>query len=184
MNGWNHITHLSEVEKRLTSLWFKVNPADIDCIVTGTIIGEMPGKNTRSILPLFPYPPNSSGGRLMQMGGLPIGIYIGRLKRVNLFDHHVDIWNAEEANLRAVELMKQMPDGHRVVLCGKQVGKAFGLSHYFENAVDETEGTVHYTCIPHPSARNRIYDDPMARTAARMAIQWAADHMVAPKETK
>jgi hypothetical protein len=179
MKGWDHVTHMTELEKRCASLWFKINPATVEGPITGLLVGEMPGKNTRSALPLFPYPKNSSGGRLLAMSGIPPHLYFARMMRVNLFEHHVDIWNEEQANLNAIEIMKQQPKGRRVVLCGRRVGSAFGFTQFFQMGHDE-EADAFYVAIPHPSGLNREYNDPIKRASARIALQWAADYMVPP----
>lgn len=174
MNGWDHVTHLTELEKRCASLWFKVNPADVQGPVTGLLVGECPGLTTRSTLPLFPYPPNSSGGRLLKMSDLTIHDYLGRLLRRNLFLDHVEIWNRDKAIEEAVKIVESVTV-ERVVLCGQRVAEAFGFRTFFK--LEQHRG-VSYCAIPHPSGLNRLYNDRPNVVAARAAIRFAAGRPV------
>lgn len=183
MSQWDSITHLTELEKRCAALWLRVSPASVIGPITGLIVGEMPGRSTSGKLPLFPHPKNSSGGRLWAMSGVPIGIYLGRLARTNLLSEFREDWDRREAAERAKVLVEQQPNGRRVVVLGKRVGEAFGFRRFFEVLADEPRH-VSYTCIPHPSARNLEYRDVAKRVGARIALQFAADYMVAPKENK
>lgn len=174
MNGWDHVSHLSELEKRCASLWFRVDPATVQGPVVGMIVGECPGLKTRATLPMFPYPANSSGGRLLKMSELPIQDYLGRLTRRNLFyDHQVE-WDRDKAIDEAVKIVETVKV-ERVVLCGQRVAEAFGFRRFFH--LEENAG-VRYCAIPHPSDMNRIYNQPQPRLAAKAAIRWVAGREV------
>jgi hypothetical protein len=169
---------MSELEKRCTSLWFKIDPATVQGPLVGLIIGECPGPNTRSTLPMFPYPKNSAGGRLLKMSRLPVGVYLGKIKRQNLIEHHCPSseWPKFEAATRARAIAELLTNSQtRVLLLGKKVGEAFGFSRFF--ILQEILGSA-YTCIPHPSGLSREYNDPVKRTGAQIAVQWCADHQV------
>lgn len=174
--GWSHVTHMSELEKRCASLWFKVDPATVAGPLTGLIVGECPGKNTRSTLPMFPYPANSSGGRLLKMSKLPVGVYLGKIRRRNLIEHHHEVWPVHEAEKLAAGIVDELADtGTHVLLLGKRVGVAFGSPGFFRHT--ELKGSF-YANIPHPSGLSREYNNPTKRAAAAVAIQWCADWRV------
>lgn len=170
------LQHLTDLECRCAALWFKIDPATVAGPPTGLIVGEMPGCSTSSALPMFPYPPNSAGGRLLKMSLLTPGAYLGRLMRTNLFsdwnEETNDRWPRGEAEERARLIHEATPREMRVVLLGARVSQAFGLDEYMK--LVEQNGVL-YTAIPHPSGRNLKYNDPIVRTGARAALQWAAD---------
>lgn len=170
--------HLSEVEKRCASLWFKVDPATVVGPPTGLVIGEMPGRSTSSKLPLFPYPANSSGGRLLKMSGMSVGTYLGRLERVNLIKDYATTWDHDKAVGNAIDLINSTKHT-RIIILGDRVGQAFGFVKFF--SVHEYKGMI-FNCIPHPSGLNRTYNNPIARAGAKAALEWAADVLEVPKE--
>ena len=180
MKAWQHegASHLTDLEKRCAALWFKIDPTTVIGPPTGLIVGEMPGENTSEKLPLFPWPRNSAGGRLMKMSLLSPGQYLGRLLRTNLFYEYSGDWDHEMARARARTIHAQRTVD-RVVLLGQRVGEAFGFSAFFAH---EVRDDVHYVCIPHPSGRNRIYNEQNARVGARAAVQFAASLNVKPEE--
>lgn len=179
MTGWDRpeLAHLSRIEKKCAALWFKVNPDHVLGPPTGMLIGEMPGRTTSPDLPLFPYPRNSAGGRLLKMSGLTIGEYLGRLIRINLIPHYAEKWDPEGARIRAEWLVKNSPVD-RIVLLGQHVGAAFGFSSFFHH---ETVNDKTLVCIPHPSGRNRVYNDERARLGAAATMKFAADELTRPR---
>lgn len=175
--GWGHpdCAHLSALERRLAGWHMRVDPATVRGPISGLLVGEAPGPRTSKKLPLFPYPTNSAGGRLLKMSGLGAGQYLGRLLRRNLMEAYDLAWDAEVAGQHALNIINEQPAGRRVVLLGSRVGRAFGFADFYK--VAEVNGAV-YCCIPHPSGRNLLYNDVNHRIAARAAIQWAADCIV------
>jgi hypothetical protein len=171
-----HAAHLSRLEQRCAAHFLKVAPREVLGPISGTLVGECPGEGTRRELPLFPHPKNSAGGRLLAMSGLSAAEYLGRLYRFNLFVAHQPQWRPwmarERALLAHAMFRSQFPEGHRVVLCGQRVGAAFGFTKFWELHVMDD---ISYVCVPHPSGRNRAYNNPNARVATRAAVQWAAD---------
>lgn len=170
--------HLTAIERRCASHFLKVRPDEVQGPLTGLLVGECPGVNTRSYLPLFPYPTNSAGGRLLKYSAMTPGQYLGRLRRTNFYEHHQLRWpGLRSTNVRALELHEEFAQGaqRRVVLLGSKVGRAFGFDAFWQmSEKDEVE----YVVIPHPSGLSRVYNDPKARVAARAAVQWAADYMM------
>lgn len=174
MKGWEHITHMSELEKRCASLWFKINPKEIQGPPIGMLVGEMPGLSTRATLPLFPYPANSSGGRLLKMSKISPTKFLGRVARKNIFLEH-RTWDHDDAVESALRIISEIREGgniKRVVACGQRVAQAFGFSNFFK--LEQLED-IYFTAIPHPSGLNRLYNDVNARVGAQGALQWVAD---------
>lgn len=184
MIGWEHVHHLSELEKRCASLWLKpIDPSKVKSQPSGLIVGECPGKSTNSRLPMFPWPKASSGGRLFAMANLPIEIYLGELERRNLFYKHQPTWYPWSAHEAAHGIHLGRKVGDRVVLCGKRVAAAFGFEKYFEVAQIPKEGGgfVYYCTIPHPSGLNREYNNPLTKVGAAVALHWAANYKIVSK---
>lgn len=115
---------------------------------------------------LYPDPPGSAGGRLcFKIMGLTKKEYIRRFERVNLC---AGKWDTYEAEGRAGEIARQLKWEH-VVLLGSRVNTAFGLFH-------RPPFTFYgrYVTLPHPSGRNRAWNEPGA-------IQKARDFLIAMK---
>lgn len=180
MNAWDkpELAHLTDNEKRAAALWFKVNPETVSGPPTGLIIDEMarPG-DLATVSPLFPYPTNSPGGKLMKMSGLSIGDYLGRLFRINLIQQYSEKWDPELAMLRAAWILENTPID-RIVLLGQHVGAAFGFNTFFTHELFSGKNIV---CIPHPGGSSApIYNDNRARIGAAATIKFAADKMDTP----
>lgn len=167
--------HLTDLEKRYAAKWFRIDPDTINGPPTGLLIGEMPGPATTNNLPLFPYPSNSAGGRLLKISKLEVGTYLGRLKRFNLFSTYLEGWQPIQAVENASKIFAEQPEGFRVLCLGQRVAQACGLGGWFDK---KTHEGVEYVAIPHPSGKNQMYNNPATRAGARMAIQWAADTQV------
>lgn len=142
--------------------------------VRGLIVGENPGKHTHPDMPLFPWPPTSSAGRLVGMSGVTAGEYLGGFYRRNLVDARA--WDAAAAARRArsiVTALFEMPRDFAVVLCGRKVREAFGLRSAAWEPV-RLESRQICVAIPHPSGLNHVYNDQSARDLTRRWIRWAA----------
>jgi hypothetical protein len=153
----------------------------------GLLVGEQPGPSSNPRLPLWPYPPGSAGDRLHRMSDIPVVLYLTRLARVNLSLKPVARWNDVWATRRLTGLMEALPHGARMVLVGSKARDAYyparspGLPSGFKwferrlwNACPGDPCYVTVTAIPHPSARNPVYNDPATVAAARRAVRWAA----------
>lgn len=181
MSGWDRPEweHLSEVEKRCAALWLHVDPSKPPGPPTGLLVGEMPAAGSGS-LPLFPHPKNSAGGRLLLWSRITPTQYLGRLRRTNIYTTATEEpWDPAHAELRAQEITEQLTDGTRVVLLGKRVSEAFQVWVPFKM---ERRGRIFLTSIPHPSGRNLVYNDAVARMGAAAAVQWAADCIAPPSD--
>ena len=123
---------------------------------------------------MFPWPATSAAGRLMAMSRLSPSQYLGGLYRRNLVDDHV--WDESDAADRAREIVGALfdePPTLRVVLCGWRVASAFEVraSNYWEPVVMDCRQTA--VVIPHPSGKNRVYNNPSARDQTGLWMRWA-----------
>lgn len=186
MSGWDAdgCAHLSELERRCAGSWLKVDPATVCGPPTGLLVGEMPGASSSSALPLFPYPKNSAGGRLLSWSRITPGQYLGRLLRCNLFVTPRPDWDEILAHELANDIMRAATPELRIVLLGKRVAEAFEVYRVFEMQKRTRDDGQHYfiCAIPHPSGRNLVYNEPVARVGAAAAIQWASDSIAPPTE--
>lgn len=166
-------SHLSIVEIHLAL--HRLNCDSYLDRVHGLVVGECPGPNTHADSPLFPWPPSSSAGRLMSMGDLVPGEYLGGLLRRNLVDDRE--WCESDGEERAREIMSALfdePADLRVVLCGWRVAAAFGAKNleYWQPKKLECGQTA--VVIPHPSGRNRVYNEEAARATTGSWLRWAS----------
>lgn len=109
--------------------------------------------------PMFPYPPNSAGGRLFKVSDLGLGEYIHGLDRVNLIPTYKR-WDVKEARANAKALLRERQPSH-VFLCGRRVASAFGFQEDTElpHKIRSGVADAHLIAIPHPSGRNHAYNN-------------------------
>ncbi len=145
----------------------------------GLIVGEQPGPNSSRACPMFPYPASSAGGRLLAMSDIPIHEYLTLLRRINVQEVNGP-WRLLGARARAAVIAEDAASLYgplRVVLCGRRVAKAFWLGDlpWFKRYRFPQPDWQHtYVVVPHPSARNQLYNDPTVAHRAGAAVRWAA----------
>jgi uracil-DNA glycosylase len=126
-------------------------------------IGQMPNSVDDEGDPLTLKYPDSSGSRLAKWMNVTAEEFADRFVRVNLNPHSDDEfspahWKASARN------MAGLLEHRRVVLLGRAVAEAFDLNprqyDYFR-WFDHPSGyeTSLFVVIPHPSGRNRLYND-------------------------
>lgn len=135
---------------------------------------------------LYPEPEHSAGGRLCRLVmGLSVKNYIRGFDRVNLC---AGDWSMREAK-EAVRLLKSRrwtpsvpefnaalrpdyaappPLDDKIVLLGAKVCEAFG-GKYRPFEVARVSGCT-FAILPHPSGRNRAWNEPGAFTRARETL--------------
>lgn len=174
MKAWEHVTHISDIEKAALSRHLKINPTDVQGPITGTLICWDSGRGT----PLFPWPGSKTGGRLLTLSKIPAGVFLGRLHRKSMFRDGTGYPVNEEASFRrAAELTDEFPEGHRVVLVGELVARSFLFDDYW--IMKEREG-VHAISIPDPNDMANT-THPGKYDAICAAIQWAANYTIGTK---
>lgn len=146
----------------------------------GLLVGEAPGPNTDALLPLFPHPPNSAGGRLLKYAGVDVQDWLGKLVRMNLCDQAWSARRAVAGRARALAFLfdkRNYHDGEplRVLLLGARVANAWSCRRPF-GYTDEygwRDRPLRVAWIPHPSGRNLLYNSRRNQLRARRAVLWA-----------
>ena len=138
------------------------------------VIGQAPKRGGRPDLPLYPWPPRSTGGKLKRMMGLTAREYIS-LERRNLFyrlpampgrksgdvfPQKGDAFPLAEAKARAKEMVHELW-GRRVLFIGIGVARAFGHKITDDEPTCKWNGYKPYkwACVPHLSGLNRWWND-------------------------
>lgn len=172
---YDRVRHLSRLEMRLAATKLGVDLSAIAGPPVGAIVGEAPGPNTSPDLPMFPLPSRSAGGRLLGYARISPADYLGRLARRNLFPELAD-WSVPAARGRSFELLwwlrNMRPRIRRVLLLGGRVAAAFGVEEFWRPRRLHRDLTL--VAIPHPSGRNRLYNDPEICRRAGAEVRWAA----------
>lgn len=179
--GWKRpeLEHLTDEECTRAARDLGIAPSDVIGPPCGLIVGEMPGGTAISSMPLFPHPANSSGGRLMKWSQLPPGVFLGRIRRVNVFAEPIEKWQpfAAMESARAILAACTEKNIRRIVLLGERVGRAFGMIWEDQTIMmyqTKEVGALTLACIPHPSGLNRLYNDPIPQAGAKLAVRWAS----------
>ena len=132
-------------------------------------VGEINPFGSRPDMALWCEPRESSGNRLRRIMGLTDEQYVATVARVNLCDG--PRWDKKSARERFWDGV----DFDRyalVVLLGQKVRAAVMGPPIFQ--VARGVGNCHFTSIPHPSGRCRMWNDPGVVALARAALQRGA----------
>lgn len=131
------------------------------------LVGELNPYGSNPAFALYPLPEWASGARLCKILGLARWEYLDRFERVNLLraediaprNGAPKFWSLPLAREAAKKLLDQPT--RTLILLGAQVATAFGLKR--EQALLHRDfGANRHTVImlPHPSGRNRVWNDP------------------------
>lgn len=137
------------------------------------VVGERGGKPIPGAVhvPLFPYPPNCAGARLMKLTGYSRPDYVYGLDKRNLFaEFEHGRWDVKAAR-EAAERMWPTFNGCKVFLLGVKVWSAFEPLIPLDDVRANTTlplrearlPNVTVFGIPHPSGRSRAYNDEALR---------------------
>lgn len=119
------------------------------------LVGELNPYGVDPKYALYPLPEHASGARLRRILDVPLSRYLHDHDRVNLCTR---VWSAKAARERAHELQLERPAGTGIVCCGAQVAKAFDLP-FVTGIVHHPGYKQIFLVIPHPSGRNRLWND-------------------------
>lgn len=121
---------------------------------------------------LYPKPPHSAGGRLChRILQITEKAYIRDFDRMNLCSGK---WSIAEARESAARILRDRLGQERVdgpvaifVLLGSKVCNAFGVPF----TPFSLQSCGRYIVLPHPSGRNRLWNDPMSFDLARDVLR-------------
>lgn len=121
---------------------------------------------------LYHLPRSASGNHLRQIMGLKDHEY-ERIDKVNLIEG--TRWSAPKARLAAEKLLRSRPPGPFVLL-GSRVHAAFGVPK--QPSGERLWAFPHETgrqlvLLPHPSKRNRVWNEPDIYSMCRRALEGA-----------
>lgn len=156
------------------------------------VVGEAAGRAGQRVLPLFPYPPNSAGGRLSKLYGRGHGAYLRTFARRNLLElgpEHGE-WDKDKARRGAERILREIrasePTVDMIYLLGRRVWEAFGVppdASVFDRYSEECSDGIwlwvppahrrRYVLLPHPSGRNLELNDAAVRHRVTEALQEA-----------
>lgn len=132
------------------------------------LVGEAPGPSydPRTHRPLFPYPPQSAGGRLKKMSGYTRYEYIKGTERVNLIpEPYGRRWPKDQAVERAREILFHARTKCQFVFgFGEKVKEAFRSS---EGGAFSDYYLSYVMTFPHPSGLCRKWNDPGQETSLK-----------------
>lgn len=119
---------------------------------------------------LFPHPPGCTGYRLWKMLEARTGVF--RAEYIQVFERRNLVptkeWCAVTANVNARSMLPEL-GGRTVLLLGNEVRKAFGVPPLLVHP--QEIGGVTWRQLPHPSGRNRWYNDPENVRLAEVLMQ-------------
>jgi len=124
------------------------------------VVGEVNPYGSRAEFALYHLPRGASGDRLRALMGLSDGDYLKYCSRTNLC---LEKWVLGAARRRAEELLSERLEVVFILL-GSRVRLAFGgPSAFCVKTVGGERGEVVLVGLPHPSGRNRLWNDSSSR---------------------
>lgn len=132
-------------------------------------VGELNPYGDRAAFALFDEPAHSAGGRLRRK---ILGVRPHTYRMCERHNLCTGTWNRERARARASALLNESA-GRVLVLLGRKVAEAFGLSDQPAFSARQLIGGPLCVVLPHPSGRNTVWNDPSAVERARAAIRSA-----------
>lgn len=157
-------------------------------IVTPTrvlFVGELNPYGTDPRYALYDDPPGSAGHRLRErVLGISRHVYLGnRIERVNLC---TGTWSPDRARRSARRICEEQHETSRfravVVMLGSKVSSSFAwkLGRTMSGAdvektiVTNEHGLCTFLAVPHPSCRNRLWNNPAMIPTVRAALREVA----------
>lgn len=141
--------------------------------MTLILVGEAPSRESIASRPSLALT-GSSERNLCRIAGWGWLAYLKRTSRYNLFLDPQPRWDARAAQERASAMGAEL-EGRRVILLGQKVAAAFGLAGYpsytWLELDPERPGYADVALMPHPSGRNRAWNDPAERARARAFLE-------------
>lgn len=144
-----------------------------DLLIAGTLnglggvllVGEDNPYGSYPGFALYPRPERAAGNRLRQILGLRERTYLA-IHRTNLCTGK---WSMREARRRSSLLLAPSVPWLVLVLLGRKVGTAFNFRGGFFS-VEERSDFFRLVSLPHPSGRNRMWNEVGAKERARRLL--------------
>ena len=131
------------------------------------IVGDCPSKSGEGKPPLCG--PRGTGGNLAKL----MDVSVERMHRladcINLFNYHGKFTRQDRRN-RAKWIKRGAKHYSIVILLGGNVADAFDIAWWW-NLCILREDCAKFFILPHPSSRNRWYNDENNRVAAEYALR-------------
>lgn len=153
------------------------------------LVGEAPpprwGRSLmgRDCIALYPLPKGCAGQKLQEMSGLSRTEYLGAFERMNLLEDYPEggKWSVVTAEYAFRARVEPLLPGRTTLLLGAKVAEAaervllVPVWRWAEPILLPHLGAhTMIVMLPHPSGRNRHYNDPVVRAATRHAMRRAA----------
>jgi hypothetical protein len=128
------------------------------------LIGHAPSRTGRE-----PALHGAAGARLAELAGLSPENWYNLVDTVNVFrtyqggDEAGDYFPVGKARTRTASLRRRWADRAEILFVGRAVAQAFGFGELAPCVWRELTPTQRVALIPHPSGRNRWYNDPSQR---------------------
>lgn len=138
------------------------------------LVGEAPGPNTNPDMPLYPAPERSAAGRLMTMLAWTRAEYLRTFARANMLREYPGASFPLGRARPLAEGVAQSLAPRPLLLMGRGVAMAFSFPHervleWEDYRLGDTY--IRAAVVPHPSGRNRWYNNPHNVVAMRMFIE-------------
>lgn len=111
----------------------------------------------------LPFNPGTSGKMLVQMMGVTNEAFAQNFVRMNVSAHHEPEGFSPAYSQYCAKNFLPLLEGRRVVLLGPAVAEAFDIerkSYDWCSWFDHPTEHALFAVIPHPSGRNRLYNNP------------------------
>ena len=143
------------------------------------LLGEDNPQSAEPEHALYPYPPGCAGDRLREIVGLDEDAYLG-LWRTNLCSPK---WSVKAARERSLDLLNHDAPWSVIVLLGAKVAKVFEAhvgalapfttGHVYGAYGPDGQSPKRFAVValPHPSGRNRIWNDPRRKFQAQILLR-------------
>jgi len=140
------------------------------------LVGQRPPAGGSPRAPLFPSPPNCAGWRLWELTGLPYRLdYLRSFWRINVIEEPGAGFLKRDVSGERLDFLRGLLVDERVsgvVFCGSAVAEVCGYhaTMYLPFSGYEKGRPFAGVVIPHPSGRNRRYNDQAQRDRAREVL--------------
>lgn len=138
------------------------------------VIGEMANEKSKPNKPLLTLDQLIEKGAFVSGSSRQILTKLGLTWNLSLNLSEPGEWDSYRIICIVRELLRErFQDGDRVFLCGLRVAKAFGVPFVpgYKTLYCQRDRKVTLTVLPHPSPRNRMWNNPDIWTTCKEAVK-------------